>query len=344
MSEIKFLVFADFHYKKRMYPSTVAHLDAILQRALDESCELIVHEGDFCNNYVGSREITRTLLSSPLPVFGIYGNHELESAGNTMAVVTPLLTNRADCVAWGTKSGKIENGSIAYYYYDIKDFRFIFLDANYSLMPDGITYEHNKENSWTMPAGNSRCTSLGSVQLAWLDTVLTDAASRGLHCIINAHPAFYERQGCSPDSDAVRALYKKANRQKSGTVIMSVNGHYHTDGFTAVDGVYYFDVNVAINGWWQSKKYFPYANPEYTFDFTDYDENGKAIAHSKMPYASLSMGAQTQFFKDPLSAIVTVTSNGRINVSGSDTEWAYGITRDDLPSCSHPEISNYQSY
>ena len=90
---MKLLIFADFHYKKRMYASTPGDLGAILRRAHESGAELILHMGDFSNDYAHSPEVTRLLLDNPygLPVYGLYGNHEMESKGNTMAVVTPAM-------------------------------------------------------------------------------------------------------------------------------------------------------------------------------------------------------------------------------------------------------------
>ena len=75
---LTFLVFADFHYKEGLYASTVADLQAILQRAKDSGAELILHAGDLCNDYPASPEVTELLLHNPydLPVFGCYGRQE----------------------------------------------------------------------------------------------------------------------------------------------------------------------------------------------------------------------------------------------------------------------------
>lgn len=349
MSKVKFLVFSDLHYKKRMYATKVSDLEKILARAVEEQVDFVIHEGDFCNDYCRSPELFKVYLGCALPVFGVYGNHDLETMGNTMQIVTPRLTNRPNDVIWGTEDGKIGDGSIAYYYFDKEDFRFIFLDANYSLMPDGVTYEHNREGSHTKPAENLYEEILGDRQLFWLEKLLTDAAKCGKRCIVNAHPSFSELwEGDSPDAEAVRKLYAAANAIREGTVMMSINGHYHANHMSVRDGVHYFDVNVAINGWWQNERFYPYAeqdpeNPKYTFDFVDYDENGNEISREKMPFSALSQGAKTMFFTEPLSAIVTLSSDGRITVKGSKTDWVYGITKSPLKEGAVPEISDYRN-
>lgn len=346
MSEIKFLAFADFHYKKRMYATKVSDFENILSRAKNEGASLVVHEGDFCNDYCHSPELISKYLGADLPVFGVYGNHELETVGNTMQFVTPRLTNRPEEVIFGTADGKIGNGDVGYYYYDTGDFRFVFLDTNYSLSADKEYYEHNREASHTCPPENSLKDSIGANQLAWLDRALTDAAQKGKHCIVNAHATFSGNFNSSPDHEAVRALYKKANRLRPKTVLMSINGHYHTNRAQSIDGVFYLDLNTAINGWWQFEKFHPYEendpeNPVYTFEFTDYDENGTPIETINMPFSRLRMGAQTLFFEEPLSAVITVTSNGSITVKGKKTSWAYGKTSPNFYDGVMPEISDF---
>ena len=37
------------------------------------------------------------------------------------------------------------------------------------------------------------------------------------------------------------------------------------------------------------------------------------------------MSSQTWFFKDPLSAIVTVSEDGTFEISGTETIWDYGV-------------------
>lgn len=345
MSALTFLVFADLHYKKRMYAVTVEHLEKILHRAYAEECDLILHAGDLCNDYAGSPELLKILTDCKLPVFGVYGNHELEGRRNSMSNVTPCLTNRAEEVAWGTEDGRYDE-TVGYYYYDHADFRLILPDTNYSLMPDGVTYEHNRPASWGCAGENRLGDSLGPCQLAWLERVLWDAADRGLHCVLVSHASFlpWGAWEASPDGAAVRDLYARINRRRPGTVLMSINGHYHTDHVAVEDGVLYFDVNAAINGWWQEEKFDPYAPSKDlapTFSFVDYDAAGNKIERRQMPLSELRMGAQTLFFEDPLSAVVTVTDDGAIVIRGGKTAWMYGISPQNAPDGVRAEIKDY---
>lgn len=161
---MKFVVFADFHYKKGMYAPTVGHdLAPIIERANSSGAELIIHAGDLCNDYLGSPELMDALLRNryDIPVFGAYGNHELETRGNMMEVVTPKLMNRP--VVFGTPDGEF-SADVGYYHVDIDGYRFVFTDTNYSLL-DG-EWVHNRPASWGAPSGAAFENSLGPEQLS----------------------------------------------------------------------------------------------------------------------------------------------------------------------------------
>lgn len=322
-----FLAFADFHYKKKMYASTVRDLQCILQRAANSKVDMILHAGDFCNHYPGSPEVTKLLMQNPygLPVFGCYGNHELETAGTAMSFVSPRITNRS--VVWGTEDGSIGDGGIGHYYVDHGEYRIISLDTNYSLTPDG-RWERNGTGSHCPAAGNTLGDSLGPDQLLWLDSVLTDAAQKGLRCILLSHASFDSRPDGSPDATAVRALLAKANATRQGTVLMAVNGHYHTDNCKVEEGVLYFDVNSVRNGWWAEEPHGKYREDAPTFPFISYDEEGDPIGEAEeLPLLSLRQGKRTLFSVDPLSAVVTVDGD-TVTIAGTRSRWVEDLAPD----------------
>ena len=329
MKELKLLVIGDFHYKKMMYPPTVANLSSVLTGGADG--EIIIHTGDFCNDYSHSPELFERLFADGREVYGVYGNHELETEGNTMRIVTPLLTNSADKAVFGTEDGKMGDGDIAYYFVDRDGFRIIFLDTNYSQNSDG-EWVHNLPASWGAPSGNTNCHSLGEVQLAWLTKVIDDAGERGLRCITVSHNALNSDINKEAlDSDAVGDIFRRANEKRSGTVVLAVSGHFHTVGRYERDGVTYLDCPATINGWWQSKKFFPYAEesadePRFTFPFESYDPDGKLIEIRSVPYSALRMGAQSLFYAEPVYTSVTVRESGEVESFVSPIAWAYGIS------------------
>ena len=307
---LKFLVFADFHYRKRMYAVKVEHLQQIMDRAKAENVDFVIHAGDFSNGYRESPEIIEPFINNSygLPVYGIYGNHELEHKDDDMDYVSPLLCNRP--VVWGEQGG--------YWYADIKGMRVIGLDTNYSYSEERDAWEHSQ--SHRSPEGNVKVNSLGTQQLAWLEQVLADTASEGRKAIVFSHAALTELWEYSPDAKVVQGIFAKY----PGTVLLAVNGHLHTDHFAVEDGVAYFDVNAAINGdWWPMQEH--HYTEEDTFDFEDYDAEGKLVSTEKMRLKDLKQGLNTWFFETPLSAVITVEDNGKITIEGSEARWAYDI-------------------
>ena len=334
---MKFTVFADLHYKKKMYAASVSDLETIFDRAAKHGAEAVICLGDFCNDFRGSPEIVRAFLSNRygLPVYNVYGNHELETMGNTMSYVTPLLTNRE--VNWGHG---ITDGSVGYYYFDTEEIRFIALDTNYSYNPEQSFWEHNREGSWGapgsagLPGNNINGNSLNPRQLEWLRELLLASADEGKQCILLSHATLTKRfSACTYDVEEIERMIDAANERRAGTVIMCINGHRHTDEMTVRNGVLYFDVNAVRSGAWKEKKDFHYGDGQ-GFEFVDYDADGNEKSREHMDFNSLSQGKNTWFFDAPLSADVTI-ENGEITIAGSECGWSFGVV---------PELEQFGSY
>ncbi len=352
-SSLTFTVFADFHYKEGMYSTNIADMRQILNRADETNSSFILSCGDMCNDYKGSPELINTLYNYTttegeiLLAYNVYGNHELE-VGNSMQDVTPTLTND-NAAIWGdgTVGNDPNNLNIAYYYFEENGFRFICLDNNYSWNPNHINgkevgWEHYLTGSWGAPSAadnakrnfdeganavaNTKGGSLGATQLAWLESVLMDAAKKDIPCIIVGHAGYSGLGfgGGADDAAQVRELYKKANDANSGTVLISMNGHEHTDNYGWRDGVLYLDINTVRNNLWQNTSEHHYGD-EHTFSFEEYDSEGNLIRVTEKPLNTLSMGKQTWFSADPLSCVITVTKAGSVIVDGAESEWIYDI-------------------
>ena len=327
IKQLTFAVFSDFHYKKGMYASSIDGMQAIVDRAAQANVAFMIHGGDFCNDYKGSPELMNAYLKNnrKLPAYGVYGNHELESRGNVMPLVTPCLTNRPDSVVWGTPDGKIGDGFIAHYYFESNGFRIICLDTNYSWNAEKKEWQHNTEASWGPPNGNSSGNSLGPKQLEWLENVLMDAADKGIPCLVFSHVGYSAEWSSAPDTKKVREIFNKANAARQGTVLMAVNGHLHTNHVKVIDNILFFDVNTTYNGDWQGgQKEHHYADG-MTYEFVDYDQNGQPTATRQRNLMELGQAQNTWFFTDPLSAIVTIDSLGHIVIDGSKTTWRYNV-------------------
>lgn len=326
---LKFLVFADFHYKKGMYTTTVEDLEFLLDRAAEEKVDFIVHLGDLCNDYLGSPEILGRLLQNRynLPVYGILGNHELESEGNSLEVVIPLLCNRPVNFAGKKK---------AHWFADLGEYRLIAMDTNHSYNENLGIWEHNHTNTVGHPPENIHPHALGPEQLSWLDTVLADADQQGKKCIILTHASLAGMWDPSPDSQRFLTIL----RRHPGRVLLVLNGHNHKDHFAIIDDVAYIDINTVRNGRWHLEPAHHYGD-ELTFELEDYDKNGNRIGARSIPLNTLSQAINTWFFQDPLWAVVTIDDQA-ITLDGSSTSWAYGIEPPEPPDGCQPWISSHK--
>ena len=328
---VKIAFFSDLHYKKGMYASTVEDLDKIIERAHDNDVDFIMHGGDFCNDYSDAPEMVNRLVNNKYgyKFYGVYGNHELEGP-NSMEDVTPLITNDKG-VIWGTDDGRFDPYT-AYYYFECKGIRFVCLDTNYSFNPTLNEYEHNRACSYGPPAGNSGTNSLGPRQLEWLEKVLTDAAEKGIKCVVLSHAGFscqFEANSCDYD-----------NSIRKGTVIASLNGHWHANCHEFANDILFFNFNTVRNICW-----LPAQNPHYVeghnFKYTEYDKEGNATESYIRPLSDLWMSPNTWYSEDPLNAIVTIDTDGNIEIDGCESKWMYGITPPDTVSpCREPKISS----
>lgn len=326
---LKFLVFADLHYKRRMYMTPVSSLEKILDRAAEEKVDFVIHCGDFSNDYADSPEITNAYLKNRhgLKVFGVYGNHELETPGNSMANVTPMLTNST--VTYGDEKS-------AYWYTDMGNYRIIGLDTNYSITAAEM-WEHNRPGSWGAPKENFFPDSLGEPQIAWLEKIVSEAGEKGLVCIIFSHAALSLGKNSSPDAPIARSVLRTVNKKHPGTVLLAVNGHYHTDHFAEEDGIYHLDVNAVHNAFWSVRSEHHYSDDHHC-EFTDYID-GHPAETVQMPLTSLTQAKNTWFLTDPLSAVITIDDNS-IRISGSRSQWMYGVLPDNLPDGVKPCIED----
>lgn len=313
---LKFLVFADSHYRKGMYRTGVEDMEKILSRAHAENVDFVVHAGDMCNDYKNSPEFINAYLNNPydLPVYGVFGNHELEE--DTMEYVAPRLCNRP--VQFGEL---LYNETTAgHWFADINGYRLIGLDTNFVYRERDLRRVWERKTELGNPPGTFIDDCLSPAQLEWLYHRIDEAHTLGLKVITVSHAAFADiTYEASPDEEHVQNIFAKF----PGTVIMAINGHYHTDHCEMRGGVCYFDVNAAINGCWEPQNAPHYADGD-TFPFTEYDAEGKPISTTPFRYNDLMQGWNTWSFEEPLSAIVTIDEN-RISIKGSQTRWNCGV-------------------
>lgn len=338
MSRLRFTVFSDFHYQNEMNGVKVEDLEKILERAENTNSDFVIHCGDFCQAGIESNQIFKAYLENEqgLKVYGVYGNHELE--GSLMPFTTPRLTNDRE-VIWGTEDGKIGNGYIGHYYFDINGYRIVCTNTNYSYNEAEDIWEHNKRFSWGPPSENVLYNALSPNQLEWLEDVLNDAADKDLKCIIFSHSTFSPlwRSDCS-DAQKVRDIFARVNAKKPKTVIAALNGHYHTNHMGMVDGIFYFDVN-SNRGHWQPNK-IRHLDESHTFEYTEYNCFGEKVRSYQKQHLDYYMADNGWFFADKdLSAVVTIDGD-EIMVDGFESEWYEGIVPEKAIEGTEPRISS----
>ncbi len=337
-ASIKFSVFSDFHYKVGMYISSIADMDAITKRANESSVDFLMQTGDFCNDYAGSPELMNAYLKNQygIPAYGVFGNHEMESA-NSMSIVVPIINSEPDAVTWGTADGKMGDKSIGHYYFEVNGFRIICLDANYSYNPEKAMWERNHSNSSGAPTNNINKSALGPEQEEWLKKVLNDAADKNIPCVIFSHVGFSGAWSSAYNHKEIRALFSEVNERVPGTVMAAFSGHLHTNHGKVIDGVYYMDVNAARNICWRGSQKEHHYTTE-TFSKVNYDANGTRINAVETYVKSLSQAKNTWFSTDPLSCIVTISRDGTITIEGMETTWLNDIAPSGTSDAIAPKI------
>ncbi len=319
---ISFAAYSDFHYFDGAVANGIQDLEAVFDGANAADVSFVLSLGDMTQDAKGSPELYDAFLKNAygLPAYNIYGNHELESADNSMEIVTPTLTNDPN-VLWGTNDTKMDT-SIGYYYFERGGFRFVCIDTNYYQDTAG-NWLHNPTASWGSPSGALNGNSLGPVQLAWLEQVLMDAAAKDIPCIVAGHvPMDNVYSSNLHDQPMVKEIFRKANAAQPNTVIMYINGHEHNDLVQVEEGIVYKYVNV-VRGCAGGGDVQPRPYQGMTFPHRVYDSEGNLLRTEDMLYTSLNR-SESYYSTDPMYSVITVNSNGTVYCDGVESTWLNG--------------------
>jgi hypothetical protein len=307
--------------------------------------------------------------------YNLYGNHELESSNTLTYVNTTLTNSEVHwgdgsvgSVAAVTqkyagqsvgnnefdKRNELVKGS--YYWFENNGFRIIVVNTNFSWNPNHINgevvgWEHSLIGSYGSPlashnasrgfdegtaaAANTKGYSLGPVQLEWLEDVLMEAVEEGTPCIVAAHGSFANEIGAGGDSAQVRAIYKKANDIRTGTVLASINGDKHTNRQVVVENVLYLDITTVRNSEWRSTSE-PHYTSEHTFIYDNYDAEGNWLSSEERELNSLSMGKNTWFANDPVSSSIKITAKCNVELTGMKTKYMYDVIPEGYKDYGYP--------
>lgn len=228
---LTFSLFADIHYAPHELPHDSREwLERILDRALKEKAEFVIHLGDFTHHRHNTGDYVKAYNDFSIPTYHVIGNHDTDGRS-----YKELLGDY-----------QMKNG---YYFFDRKGFRFVVLDANYFKRDKQYVHYIKGNYGWAVKQGAGPV--IPPDQIEWLKDVLDKSP---YPCILMSHQSI-EREGDGLINYLqVRDIINNANKKHPGRVPLVMNGHYHTDYVRILDGVVYFDVNSA-NYYWVDKKH-----------------------------------------------------------------------------------------
>ena len=291
---VRFCTFADMHYFPNVFPnSTREFLDRVLTRAEKTQCDLVWHMGDFVHEVGKAQDYVDHYNDFRIPTYHTLGNHDCDQCRLKERLASFRMT-------------------APYYFFDRKGFRFIALDTNNVVGDDGKMIHYELSNYQKIAAKDMRRISrLGPEQLEWLKATV-DASP--YPCILGSHCSLerYSSDWCygSADGEAVRAIVDAANAKRPRSVVLVINGHHHCDFVRMLNGVCYLDLNSAsFQFLWKPHDLYP-------------ADEVKALR--RLPYVVC--------WNDPLSAVITVHRDGRIECEGAKSTYYRGITHEKVCS------------
>ena len=189
-----------------------------------------------------------------------------------------------------------------YYFFDQNGFRFVIMDTNYVLI-DGVYEHYDMGNYYSHP---DSCEYIPPEEVAWLKETLE---SSPYPCVLFSHGSI-ERSDDVPNAPEVVALINAVNRKTPGKVRLVINGHHHRDFLRIMDDVVYMELNST------TYDYLPEAHDFYPVELVN--EN-KVANH-------------TIIYTEPVHAVITLDSDGLIDIRGMKGDYFMGITREMTPN------------
>lgn len=290
MNEIKFLVFSDLHHNANVFYTNA-------EKRLDKIRQRAI------DNNVDFVIHAGDLCHSPHTMTDfIKKYHDFP-----MPVYHTLGNHEFDNCGYEEilKAYNLDNG---YYYFDKNGFRFIVMDLNQIKNGDELIHYNGGDylklyNKKTDVFAN---VSMGDEQRKWLeDTVM----SSPYPCVLFSHQSTERIDSGMLFSEMKKIwdLYEKVNKDKK-RIIMAINGHHHRDNLRIFKNIAFFDINSASMDWLEKP-------------------------HDKFPKELMdnySLVQHTIVWNEPLSAVVTLKSDGSIKIEGSQSDYFMGVNRENL--------------
>ena len=245
---VKFGVFTDLHVD--IMHDTEERLKVFLEAAKREGVDFVIQLGDFCYPDEGRKCICKpenlpinlkNALEQPSladkdAIRGMYRNFEKPSYH---------VVGNHDCDMCSKRPVLDYHGveGEAYYSFDVGDFHFVVLDANY-FMEDGDYFSYENGNYFDKTPGKTRTLPyLPPEELDWLKTDLDGTDKK---TVIFSHQSLREKAFRSIlNAKDFRAIIKSCKSR----VVACFSGHTHLDGAALEDGVWYMHLNSMSNHW-----------------------------------------------------------------------------------------------
>ena len=196
---------------------------------------------------------------------------------------------RETLAAYGLDSG--------HYHFDRGGFRFVVFDSNY-FISEGRYVHFERNNYRKIPTRESW--QIPPEQIEWGRRTIAESP---YPCVLFSHQS-EERESGAWNWPDFRRMVDEANAAQRGKVRLVINGHHHTDNVRILDGVVYLDLNSA------NYKYYDKSHRLYGTD-----------------YLKTHPGARNVIaWNDPISAIITLSTDGRMKIEGERSSFFMGVT------------------
>jgi hypothetical protein len=275
---LRFLAFTDLHHE----PATFLHdapafMRTILARGREAGASFAIQLGDFLRNLPENGWLADEYAEEALPTYNVFGNHDTDR--DEMPRILEMY--------------RLER---SYYHFDCEGYRFIALDPNYSWV-DGEVRHY-------APGVSQGAGYIPREQIAWLEATVAESP---YPCILCSHQSLERTDGVS-NRDEVWRIICAANRRKPRSVILCINGHYHNDYCTVVNGVCCLDLNSSSYYWC-------------------------GVEHALYPQEiceKYPLSTHCLYYMEPLSAVITLEGADRIRIEGTKGAYVTPISREEL--------------
>lgn len=195
-----------------------------------------------------------------------------------------------------------------YTYDDVGGFRLIRLDTNF--YRKGETYiPYDLGSHFKLPLQLEEINWIPPEQLTWLREAVLSSPHP---CVLLSHCSLEREVDGVRNRDAVQAIIREAYGMP-GRVLLCIAGHHHRDYLRIFENTAFFELNSAAFDWLPTPhRLFP---EEW--------------------YAEFRHMGNMAIFRDALSTVVTLHSDGEIEIEGMTSSMLCGVTREmtDNPRC-----------